>query len=271
MEQYLSEATIALLTSYTLRLIGALILLFIAWIVAGWAGRLTVRGLKKAEFDETLTKFFGNMARYTVLILAVLGCLGIFGVQTTSFAAVLAAAGFAIGLAFQGTLSNFSAGIMLLVFRPFKIGDVISVAGVFGKVNAIELFTTKLDTPDNRRVIIPNSQVFGATIENMTHHDIRRIDVSVGTEYSADIDRVREVLQAAADAEPTRLPDEPTQVLLTDLGDSSINWQVRVWAKAADYFDAKDSLTRSVKVTLDKAGLGIPFPQMDVHLDKAGN
>ena len=269
MEQYLNDSTIALLTTYAIRIIGVLVLLIVAWIISGWMGRMTIRALEKANVDETLRKFFGNMAKYTVLILAVLACLGMFGVQTTSFAAVLAAAGFAIGLAFQGTLGNFSAGVMLLTFRPFKIGDVVTVAGQTGKVFEIELFTTKLDTPDNRRLIIPNSSVFGSTIENITHHDKRRVDVAVGVDYSADLDQTRQVLEGVAQAEPGRLPDSDTQACLLELADSSINWQVRVWTKTEDYFAVKDSLTRAVKVALDQAGIGIPFPQMDVHLDGA--
>lgn len=267
MNEYLNEATMALLTTYAIRIAGALLLLFVAWIIAGWAGRLMQRSLTKANFDETLTKFFGSLVRWLVLLLAVLACLGIFGVQTTSFAAVIAAMGFAVGLAFQGTLSNFSAGVMLLVFRPFKVGDVISAAGHTGKVFEIELFTTKLDTPDNRRLIIPNSAIASGTIENVTFHDTRRVDVAVGTDYAASLAETRKVLEGVAQSEPARLPDRDAQVVLVDLGDSSINWQLRVWTKTADYWSAKENITNAVKVALDEAGIGIPFPQMDVHVD----
>ena len=258
---------VTLITSYAFRIVGVLVLLFAAWMVAGWTGRVTAKSLAKAQFDETLSKFFSNLARYTVLVLAVLACLGVFGVQTTSFAAVLAAAGFAIGLAFQGTLSNFSAGVMLLTFRPFKIGDVINAAGQVGKVMEIDLFTTILDTPDNRRLIIPNSSIFGGTIENITYHDTRRVDVSVGTEYSADLDQTRRVLEEVAKSEPGRLPDQEPQIYLLELGDSSISWVVRVWTKASDYWGVREKLTRNIKVALDQAKIGIPFPQMDVHVD----
>ena len=176
--------------------IGALVMLIGAFIVAGWVKKITFKALEKASVEITLTKFFANFARYVVLIVAVVAILGYFGVETASFAAVLAAAGFAIGLAFQGTLSNFSAGVMLLVFRPFKVGDVVTVSGVTGEVEEIELFTTQMNTLDNRRLIVPNGSIFGSTIENITFHDKRRVDVSVGTDYGADLKRtVRFLLQ----------------------------------------------------------------------------
>ena len=267
----LSESTITLITTYAVRVGGALLLLLAAWIIAAWLRRTISRNLEKANFDITLTKFFGNAARYLLLIIAVLGCLEIFGVQATSFAAVLAAAGFAVGLAFQNTLSNFSAGIMLLTFRPFKVGDVVNVAGYVGKVDEIELFTTKIDTFDNRRIIVPNSAVFGSTIENITFHDTRPVDVFVGTDYPANLDETRKVLETAAENVEGRLPDQEVQVVLDSLGDSSINWEVRVWSKTSDFLAVKQALTRAVKIALDDAGKGIPFPQMDVHLDGALN
>lgn len=268
LEQWINEETMALAVSYALRVIGALIVLFLGWSVAAWVRGLIEKRLTAADFDLTLTKFFANVARYLILILVVLSCLRFFGVDTTSFAAVLAAAGFAVGLALQGTLSNFSAGVMLLAFRPFKVGDAVTVAGETGIVEGIELFTTKIDTFDNRRIIIPNSAVFSATIENKSFHDTRRVDVSVGTDYSADLDQTRDILQRTADAIEQRLPDKDTAVVLQELGDSAIGWQVRVWTRSEHYWDVFQQLTRDVKVNLDTAGVGIPFPQMDVHLDK---
>ena len=269
MEKYLNEANMALVTTYAVRVVGVLVLLFIARIVAGWAGKLVAKSLERTEMEPALQRFFSNFARYTVLVLAVLALLGVFGVQTASFAALIAALGFAVGLAMQGTLSNFSAGVMLLTFRPFRVGDVVKVAGEVGKVHEIELFTTALDTPDNRRLIIPNGTVFGNTIENISFHDTRRVDVGVGTDYSAALDQTRQILHSVAEATPNRLPDRDTQIVLTDLGDSSINWQIRVWCKAADYWGVKEHITNAVKKALDSAGVGIPFPQMDVHVDGA--
>jgi len=171
-------------------------------------------------------------------------------------------------MALSGTLGHFASGVMLLIFRPFKVGDVINAAGVIGKVYEIELFTTALDTPDNRRIIVPNGSIYGATIENISHHPTRRVDVAVGVDYSADIDKTREVLDAAARSVEGILSDPPHAIVLGDLGDSAVNWTVRVWCNSADYWGIKEQLTRAVKQHLDQAGIGIPFPQMDVHLDK---
>lgn len=267
MDQLLTPEVFSLLISYAVKVIGVILLLFIAFRIAAWLKKRVYKGLQKTRLDETLAKFVANLTRYLIIIAAILGCFGYFGIETTSLAAVLGAASLAIGLAFQGTLANFSAGAMLLTFRPFKVGDVVSVAGVTGKVYEIELFTTKLDTPDNRRIILPNSSVFGSTIENITHHDTRRVDVGVGTDYGADLDEVRAVLKAAAESVEGRLEDKDVGIALIELGGSSIDWQVRVWAKTSDYWAVKDALTRDIKVALDAKDIGIPFPQMDVHLE----
>jgi len=259
--------SIDLVTQYAVKIGGAILFLLIAWIIAGAVGRFTRRSLETSKLDLTLTKFFGNLAKYVVLIMAIVACLGIFGIETTSFAAVIGAAGLAIGLAFQGTLGNFSAGIMLLVFRPFKVGDVVNIGGTTAKVTEIELFTTLMDTPDNRRIIMPNGNIFGNTIENITHHPVRRVDVAVGTDYGADLSRSRQVMMDAAKATPDILEDPPPQIFLSELGGSSINWSVRVWCNTANYWAVKDALTMHVKNALDEAGIGIPFPQMDVHFD----
>jgi small conductance mechanosensitive channel len=256
------------LMSYGVKAAGALALLIVGWIIARIVGGMVLRGLRKARIDETLGRFFGKMTRWAILLFVVLGCVGMFGIDVTSFAAVIAAMGFAIGLAFQGTLSNFSSGIMLLIFRPFKVGDVVNVAGQTGKVYEIDLFSTMLDTPDNRRIILPNASVFGSTIENISHHDTRRVAVAVGTAYDADIDTARDVLLKAATGIEGILGDPEPAVVLTGLGASSIDWSVRVWVNAADFFPVTDALTRAVKYALDDAGIGIPFPQMDIYVQK---
>ncbi|MEM8598566.1 MAG: mechanosensitive ion channel domain-containing protein [Bacteroidota bacterium] len=253
---------------YLPRVIGVIVFLFFALWVAGALKSFTIRRLTKSNFDPALTKFFGGLVRTGILALALIACLSIFGIETTSFAAILAGAGLAIGLAFQGTLSNFSAGVMLLTFRPFTVGDVINAAGVVGKVDEISLFVTTMDTVDNRRIIVPNGELFGATIENITYHSTRRTDVAVGTDYSADLDATRAVLEGVFAKVDGILTEPAPQVYLSDLGDSSINWSVRAWCKAGDFWGVKEKLTRQVKVDLDAAGIGIPFPQMDVHLDK---
>ncbi len=262
------DTIIELIEKYGLRVIGVFVLLFAAWILAGWVRRATEKACLRARIEVTLAKFFGNLARWGVLMLALIAILGMFGVETTSFAAVIAAMGFAIGMALQGTLGNAAAGVMLLIFRPFKVGDVVNISGEVGKVYEIELFTTRIDTADNRRIILPNGSVFGQKIENITFHDRRRVDVAVGVEYSADIDQTRDVLFEAARSLPGILTDPEPAVILQELANSSVNWSVRVWAPTSDYWPMRDALTRAVKMQLDQAEIGIPFPQMDVHLDK---
>lgn len=246
--------------------IGILIII-VALMVAGRARNLVEKSIRRARVDETLAKFFAQLAKWAIIIVGLVSAVGYMGVPTASFAAVIGGASLAIGLAFQGSLGNLAAGVMLLIFRPFKIGDVVQVGGITAKVAQIDLFTTLLDTYDNRRVIMPNGNIFGNEIENMTHHSTRRVDVSVGTEYKADLDEVRQVLQRAArDVKGILSTPEPV-VYLDKLGDSAINWAVRVWCATPDYWDVRERLTRAVKVSLDEAGVGIPFPQMDVHIE----
>ena len=252
---------------YGFRAMLVIALMFLAWMVSGWISQGVRGGLSRIKFDETLTKFVARLIRWLILLLAVLMCLSYFGVETTSFAAVIGAAGLAVGLAFQGTLSNFAAGAMLLVFRPFKVGDVVNTAGYVGKVNEIAIFTAELDTFDGRRVIIPNSMIFGSVIENITYHPRRRADVDVGVGYSADIDETRKVLEKALESVDLVLEDPEPAVVLLGLGGSSVDWSVRGWALGDNFMDAKQALTRAVKRELDQAGIEIPFPQMDVHLD----
>lgn len=253
-----------------LRAVYVLVLLTLAWTLSSWASSVVRAALTRVKFDETLTLFLSRLVRWTILLLAALSCLSYFGVQTTSFAALIGAAGLAIGLAFQGTLSNFAAGAMLLIFRPYKVGDVVNVANNLGKVAEIELFTTAIDTFDNRRFIIPNSSIFGAVIENITYHSVRRIDIPVGTSYSADIDQTRAALEQAVRGVALVIATPPPEIILTDLGASSVNWQVRGWAKRESFGDAKQAIIRAVKLGLDEARISIPFPQLDLHLDPPG-
>ena len=254
------------IVGYGAQSLGALLLLVVSWIAAGWVSRILGRGLERARVDLTLSRFVARLARWAILILAILGCLGIFGVETTSFAAVIGAAGLAVGLAFQGTLANFAAGVMLLVFRPFEVNDAIKAAGQSGKVDAIGIFATTIDTFDRRRLIIPNSAIFGSTIENMSHHSIRRAEVQVGVSYDAAIDHCREVLQQAVDSVPDRLEDPAPAVIVTGLAASSVDWSIYVWANSPDLGKVKQGTITAVKKALEEAGIGIPYPQMEVHL-----
>jgi small conductance mechanosensitive channel len=257
----------SVLLPFVWNVIGALLLLTITVIVAGWARRATRAAVERSDFDPTLGAFFASLARYTVLILGGLAVLGMFDISVASFAAILAAAGFAVGLALQGTLSHFAAGVMLLIFRPFGVGDRVSAADTTGTVVEVGLFATLFDTPDNRRIIVPNGALFGSTIENQTHHDTRRVDVSVGTAYDADLATTRAVLTSVAESVEGGFSAPAPQVYLSELGASSIDWAVRVWTNTGDYWDVSERLTTQIKQALDAEGIGIPYPQMDVHLD----
>jgi len=254
-------------TEYGPKILLALVVLVLGLIVARWLGAIVTKASNRAKVEPTLSKFFGTLVRYIILIMVVISAVGTLGIGVTSFAAILAAAGFAIGLAFQGTLGNFSAGIMLLLFRPFKVGQVVNIAGQTGTVDAIDLFTTTIDTLDNRRFIIPNGAIFGATIENISFHGTRQIVFDMGVSYSADIDHTRDVLTKAALATPNRLADKEPNIVLSGLGASSVDWSVRVWVPASEFWPCRQALIREIKMRLDEAGIGIPFPQMDVHVN----
>ncbi len=251
------------------RIVGVAFLIVATFWVAKRAGKM-VQSTTAEKLDVTLAVFFGNLVRYFILTVGILACLRVFGVETTSFAALIGAGGLAVGLALQGTLSNFSSGVMLVIFRLFEVGDVIQVDGVTGTVAAITLFNTEIDQFDNKRVIVPNGNVFGNTITNINYHPVRRMEIAVGTSYGADIASAREVMTKAAAGVEGALPDPAPQALLTGLGGSSIDWEVRVWAKVGDFLVVKEKVTETVKNALDTAEISIPFPQLDVHLDKAG-
>ncbi|MEZ4445612.1 MAG: mechanosensitive ion channel [Polyangiaceae bacterium] len=265
----LIEAATPLITTYAVRVVGVLVVLWIAFKVARRLGDSVTARLEAREFDTALSRFFGSLLRWAIILGAVLGCLGMFGIETTSFAAVIGAAGLAVGLAFQGTLSNFAAGVMILVFRPFRIGDVVSAAGVTGKIIEIGLFTTTLDTPDNRRIIVPNSEIAGKTNENVTANKTRRVDLSIGAAYAADIDETRAALEKAIEKVDSRLKKGEHQVFLVGLGDSSVNWQVRIWCKTENYFAVHEQGLTAMKKALEEADIAIPFPNMEVHFMNA--
>jgi small conductance mechanosensitive channel len=264
-----AESGVDLFMAYGPNIVKAILLILAAWFIAGWAKAIVVRACSKANVDQTLSRFFGQISRWAILMLALLSILGTFGVETTSFAAVLGGLMVGIGMAMSGNLSNIAAGVMLLVFRPFKIGDYVSAGGSSGTVFEIGLFATTMDTPDNKRIIVPNGSIYGGTIENVSYHETRRVGVSVGTDYGADLDIVRSVLKKAAESIEQRVPDKDVGIVLVGLGGSSVDWSVRVWVPSGEYWDVKDELTLRVKNTLDGAGIGIPFPQLDVHLDKS--
>ncbi len=244
--------------------------IFLGYLVASYLSRVISKPVCR-RVDETLGRFVGKIVFYCVMFGVVGGVLSKMGAPLGGLAAMLAAAGFAVGLAFQGTLSNFASGVLMLVFRPFKVGDVVNAGGVMGKVNEIDLFTTTLDTPDNRRIIVPNSAIAGGTIENVSYHPHRRVEVVVGVDYSADLQTTREALTRATAqfaANTVQGEGRGSQVVLSNLGDSAVEWKVRMWVVSSDFFPMTEALTGEVKSQLDAVNIGIPYPQLDVHLSR---
>ena len=252
-------------TSYGLKIIGAIIILIVGRIIAGIVRNLVRKVLAKRKVDETVGAFIGTLI-YTIVMIAVfLAVLGKFGVQTTSFVAVLAAAGFAIGFALQGSLSNFAAGVMIIIFRPYTIGDFIDAAGVAGVVREIRLFNTIVDTPDNIKVIVPNSKISGDVIKNITGNDTRRVDLVIGISYGSPIGKAVEIAINVMKQHELVLDDPEPMVAVAELADSSVNLVVRPWVNTADYWTARFDVTRKIKEAFDANDIEIPFPQRVIH------
>ena len=255
-----------LVAQWGLKLLGALAVFLIGRMVAGWARRAIKRLLERSTIDATLVPFVTGITYYLLLTFVIVAALGMVGVQTASVIAVLGAAGLALGLALQGTLGNFASGVMLLLFRPFRVGDFIEAAGVAGTVEAIGIFTTTLNTPDNVGIVIPNSGVWGQIIKNYAANATRRIDLVAGIAYDDDIGLAIRTLQGILDADERVLKDPAPTIAVSELGDSSVNLVVRPWCRREDYWALRFDLTRTMKERLEAAGCSIPFPQRDVHV-----
>lgn len=270
MEQSVSntvDQVVAIITEYGLDIIGAIVILIVGWIASKWIHGAVRKALGRSDkVDAMLTGFFASLAKYLVLIFTGLMVLSQFGVQTASLIAVLGAAGLAIGLALQGTLSNVSAGVMILIFRPFKIGDYVEVAGQAGTVKAVTLFVTELSTPDNVQIIVPNSQVWGSSVVNYSFHDTRRVDLALGIGYEDNIEMAVAAINQTIAADERVLKDPEPMVAVSELADSSVNFVVRVWCNAADYWALKFDMTRALKEKMDSEGISIPYPQRTVHM-----
>lgn len=268
--QEIIDQLIAVVTTYGLDVLGAIAILVVGWIAAGWAKSATAKALGKVKaVDEMLTSFFASMAKYVVLAFTVVAMLNRFGVETTSFVAVIGAAGLAIGLALQGTLSNVAAGVMLLMFRPYKVGDFIEGAGLSGTVKASGLFTTEMATGDNIHIVVPNSQLWGAAIHNYSHHAKRRVDLTIGIGYGDDIDKAMDVIRQICAADERIHKDPDTFVEVANLGADAVELVLRVWTDTSNYWPVKFALTKAIKQTFDKEGLSFPYPQRDVHIHNA--
>jgi len=251
---------------YGLQVIGAIITLIIGFWLAGWITRVVKRAMEKRDLDPTIRPFLASMLNVGLKILVLLTVAGMFGIETTSFIAIFSALAFAIGLALQGNLGHFASGILILVFKPFRVGDFIVTQGYSGTVKEIQVFHTILTTLDNRIIIIPNGAITSGPIENLTSPGERKVDMTFGIGYPDDIDKARSVIDQVIQNTPNVLLDKGYDILVKELGDSSVNFAVRVWCKVENYWGIYFHMQEQVKKEFDKAGVGIPFPQMDVHL-----
>ncbi|WOF72874.1 mechanosensitive ion channel [Parvibaculaceae bacterium PLY_AMNH_Bact1] len=261
-----ADTLVPLFVEHGLSIIGAVLILILGFWIAGRARAFTIKALDKPlNSDEMLKGFFGSIVRYLVIIATVLAVLGQFGVETTSLIAVLGAASLAIGLALQGTLSNVAAGVMLLVFRPFRVGQFVELNGMSGTVKDLTLFTTELATGDNVQIILPNSSVWGSPLKNYSAHSTRRVDMVYGIAYDADIDKAMSIIKAAIAADDRCHKAPEPLVVVGNLGDSSVDLTTRVWCAAGDYWGVKFDLTKKIKEAFDAEGVDIPFPTRTVY------
>jgi small conductance mechanosensitive channel len=257
-----------LIIEYGLNIASAIATLVIGMIVAGMISKTFHRMLTKRELDPTIVEFVSHMVKYVIVAFVVIAALGRIGVQTTSFIALLGAAGLAVGLALQGSLSNFASGVLIVVLRPFKSGEYIEAAGVAGSVESVQIFATTLVTPDNKFVVVPNSAILGGNIVNYSRKPTRRIDLVIGVSYQADLAKTKAVLETVIKANALVLKDPGVTVAVAELADSSVNFVVRPWVNSGDYWPVRFALMEAIKNGLDEAGIEIPYPQMDVHMDK---
>jgi small conductance mechanosensitive channel len=266
MDQEQINKLIEFATAYGLRIIAAILIL----VIGRWIAKLLTKSVRKLmekkEVDPALTSFITSLLYAVLLIIVVLAAISKIGIQTTSFIAILGAAGLAVGLSLQGSLSNFAAGVLIMIFRPFKIGDFIDAGGAQGIVEEIGILVTEMRSPDNKKIIVPNAGIMSGNITNITAKDTRRCDMDFGVSYTDDLDKVESILMEMIKADDRVLEDPEPQVVVAELGDSSINFKVRPWVKKEDYWGLFFDMQKAVKQRFDKEGISIPFPQRDVHL-----
>lgn len=255
-----------LVTIYGIKVLAAVAIFVIGRWVAKALSNLIRRMMRKGDLDQTVRRFVANMAYIILMVFVVLAALSQLGIQTTSFIAVLGAAGLAIGLALQGSLSNFAAGFLMIIFRPIRVRDYIEGAGTAGTVEEIAIFTTTLVTPDNKTVIIPNAALTGGNIVNWTLKGTRRVDMVMGIGYDDDIDKAKQIMNDVMAQDDRILKDPAPQIAMVELADSSVNFVVRPWVKASDYWGVYMTITENIKKAFDANGISIPYPQRDVHV-----
>ena len=240
------------------------------FFIGRWVVRMVVKGvrkaLEKAEVDVTLERFVCNLVSMALMVVVIIAAISALGIQTASFIAIFGAAGLAVGLALQGSLSNFAAGVLIVLFRPYKVGDWVEAAGVSGSVDAVQILTTILKTGDNKQVIVPNSQIMDSIITNYSAMDTRRVDMVIGVSYDDDLDKVHKTLRELVDADSRILKDPEVKIAVSELADSSVNFVVRPWVASSDYWGVMFDLTEAIKKRFDQEGISFPFPQQDVHI-----
>ncbi|HPI98319.1 MAG TPA: mechanosensitive ion channel [Synergistales bacterium] len=251
---------------YGLKAIAALVILVFGRLVAKALRATIKRVLQKGKVDDTLVLFTSSVSYVAIMAFVIIAALGQLGIQTTSFVAILGAAGLAVGLALQGSLANFAAGVLMIIFKPFKVGDYIEGGGVSGSVEEIGIFTTELKSPDNRKIIVPNAKMTSDNIVNYSAKDTRRVDIVAGVSYGDDIDKVKRVLEGILASDERVLKDPAPTIGILELADSSINFAVRPWVRTSDYWDVFFATQESIKKRFDAEGISIPFPQQDIHV-----
>lgn len=255
-----------LIIEYSPKIITALVILIIGLFIIGLMTKMTKRLMKRQNMDETLQKFLSNLLNWTLKVLLFVMVASKLGVETTSFAAIIGAAGLAIGLALQGSLSNFAGGALIMIFKPFKVGDLIEAQGELGVVKEIQIFTTLINTPTNKLVIIPNGALSNGNITNYSAEGKLRVDLTIGVSYDADIKQTKDVLMNVLTSNPQVLQDPAPTVNVSELADSSVNFAVRPWSSVADYWDVYFGITEQCKEALDNAGIEIPYPHsVEIH------
>lgn len=257
--------------AYAPKILGALLTLIIVFWLAGWLTRVIKNRMVKRNVEPAVVSFLGSFINIGFKILILLSAATLFGFEVTSFIAIFSALAFAIGMALQGNLSHMASGVLILFFKPFKVGDFIVTQGHSGTVKEIQIFNTILTSLDNRIIIIPNGAVMSGPIENLTTNPMRKVPMTFGIGYPDDIDKAREVIKKVADNCPYIDHKQPVDILISELADSSVNFAVRPWCKTEDYWEVHFYMHEHIKKEFDKAGVGIPFPQMDIHVNNKAN
>lgn len=266
--QKIMEQTQGLFIEYSLKVVAALAIFIIGRMLAKAIAKGILKALTIRNIDNTVASFIHNLTYGALFVFVIIAALSQLGIQTASFITIIGAAGLAIGLALQGSLSNFASGVLMIIFRPFKLGDYVEAGGKAGTVEDIQIFATQLKTPDNKVIIIPNSAIMDGSIVNYSAKPTRRVDLTIGVGYEAHLPDVKALLLKTVEAHDKVLKDQGIQVAVVELADSSVNFVVRSWAKTADYWDVYFDLTQNIKLALDENGIAIPYPQMDIHMQK---